>query len=141
MKSQMIIKSYSELIVLSTFEDRFKYLEISGTVGEETFGYDRYLNQIFYTSTLWKNFRNKIIVRDLGCDLGVKGRDIMGSITIHHINPVTVEDIKNCSKALTDPENVISTSAITHRAIHYGNVDTLFPLPIDRHPNDTCPWK
>lgn len=137
----MIIRCYSELIQLPTFEERFEYLKLQGRVGEETFGFDRYLNQLFYTSDEWKSTRNEIIVRDLGCDLGIKDREIYGRILIHHMNPITKEDILKRSKFLLDPEYLITTTKNTHDAIHYGDKNLLGQAPINRRPNDTCPWK
>lgn len=136
-----IIRCYSELIQLSTFGERFEYLKLGGRVGEETFGFDRYLNQIFYTSEEWKSIRHHIIARDLGCDLGVADREIYGRVLIHHMNPITKKDIMNRSKFLLDPEYLITTTKSTHDAIHYGNNYLLGQAPIQRRPNDTCPWK
>lgn len=137
-----IIKTYSQLIQLPTFEERFRYLKLDGTVGEETFGFDRYLNQVFYSSAEWKKFRRDIIVRDMGCDLGIADREIGGLIMIHHLNPIALEDIlKRNVKVLLNPENVICTSANTHRAIHYGDENLLIKAPIERTKNDTCPWR
>lgn len=135
-------KSYSELILLPTFEDRYEYLRLTGVVGEETFGYDRYLNQVFYSSIEWKRFRDEIIARDMGCDLGIEDREIGGMIIIHHINPITIDDILHRRLGvLLNPENVICVSARTHRAIHYGDAGQLLTMPPARRPNDTCPWK
>ena len=142
MRNQMTIKTYSELMQFETFEERFDYLCMHGKVGEDTFGYDRYLNQIFYTSPEWRSLRNDIITRDLGCDLGVKGFDIIDQkIIIHHMNPITKEDILNHSKFLLDPEYLITTVDCTHKAIHYGNRDLLYQVPITRTKYDTCPWR
>ena len=135
------MKSYSELITLPTFLDRFKYLKLNGTAFDKTFGDERYVNQKFYTSYEWRKFRRDIILRDLGCDLGIEGRDILGKIIIHHINPITIEDVLNRSMKLMDPENVITTQKITHDAIHYGDESLLFLDPIIRRPNDTSPWR
>ena len=137
----MNIKTYSELITLSSFEDRYKYLKLSGVVGSETFGYDRYLNQILYTSDEWKSFRRKIIIRDNGCDLGCEGFDIPTRITVHHIDPITVEDVLNRHPKVFDPENVITVSHNTHMAIHYGDESLLITSPPERRANDTCPWR
>lgn len=134
-------KSYSELIQFDTFEERFRYLKLDGIVGETTFGFDRYLNQVFYNSPEWKRLRNQIIVRDNGCDLGVDGYLVRGKILIHHINPITIDDIKNKSTRLFDLDNLISTCQNTHNAIHYGDESLIFTMPIERTPNDTCPWK
>lgn len=136
-----IIKCYSELITIPSFEGRYDYLRLGGRVGDETFGYDRYLNQLFYTSEEWRNLRHKIIARDLGCDLAMDGYEIHGMILIHHINPITKKDILERSRKLFDPENLISTTKNTHDAIHYGDKTLLGQAPIVRRPNDTCPWK
>ena len=137
----MSIKSYSELMLIPTFIERYRYLRIGGTIGEETFGFDRYLNQKFYTSDEWRNFRRDIIVRDMGCDIGIDDREIQGRIIIHHINPITINDILRRSEKLLDPENVICVSDITHKAIHYGDESLLIAEPIERSAFDTCPWK
>ena len=136
-----IIRSYSELITLPTFEERYLYLQLGGIVGVETFGYDRYLNQILYTSGEWRSFRDRIIVRDLGCDLGCPGFEIHIRPTVHHINPVTVEEVLRRDPKVFDPENVITTTHNTHMAIHYGDKSMLYLPPTERKPNDTCPWK
>ena len=137
----MILKTYSELSKLKTFEDRFRYLRLDGIVGEETFGFDRYLNQILYQSKEWKQCRRDIIIRDNGCDLGCEGFEVRGRILIHHINPITVDDIVNRNPKVFDPENLILTSHNTHQAIHYGNEDLLVTAPIERSKNDTSPWR
>lgn len=137
----MSIKTYSELITIPLFIERFRYLRLNGTVGQETFGYDRYLNQAFYLSKEWRDFRRKIIIRDFGCDLGVSGYEIDGLIMIHHITPIAVEDVLRRTDLLLDPENAISTSPRTHRAIHYGDESLLFTAPVERRKNDTCPWR
>ena len=137
----MIIRTYSELSKLKTFEDRFQYLRLDGIVGEETFGFDRYLNQTLYQSDEWKRRRRDIIIRDNGCDLGCEGFEVHGRILIHHINPITVDDIVNRNPKVFDPENLILTSHNTHQAIHYGNEDLLILAPIERSKNDTCPWR
>ena len=137
----MSIKTYSEVIALPTFEDRFNYLQLKGRVGQETFGYDRYLNQILYNSYEWRKFRREIIVRDNGCDLACEGHEINGKALIHHINPIRVEDIINRNPMVFDPENVITTIHNTHNAIHYGDENLLIISPIERRQNDTCPWK
>ena len=136
-----IIRSYSELITLPTFEERFEYLKLDGAVGLETFGYDRYLNQILYRSSEWKRLRNGIIIRDNGCDLGCEGFEIYDRILIHHINPITIEDVLKRRPNVFDPDNLISTSHNTHNAIHYGDVELLTIAPIERTKNDTCPWR
>ena len=135
------IKTYSELITLPTFEERYEYLRIGGRVGEETFGFDRYLNQIFYKSKEWLSIRDQVIARDNGCDLGIPGREIHGRILIHHMNPITVEDILNRSDLLLNPEYLICTVKNTHDAIHYGDENLLNKDPIERTKNDTCPWR
>lgn len=138
----MIIKTYSELITLPTFEERYEYLRLGGKVGEETFGYDRWLNQMFYNSREWKDFRREIIVRDMGCDLGIADREIQGVILVHHINPIPKYAIeKRMLDILTNPENSICVSHNTHNAIHYGDASLLIVDPIERTQNDTCPWR
>lgn len=137
----MMIKTYSELITIPTFEERFQYLKLGGVVGKETFGYDRYLNQILYRSGEWKRFRNKIILRDNACDLGCEGFDIFERALVHHINPITVEDVLNRNPMIFDPENVITTIHNTHQAIHYSDEGLLIRAPTERTKNDTCPWK
>lgn len=136
-----MIRTYSELSKLKTFKERYEYLKLNGEVGKETFGFDRYLNQILYNSPEWKSVRDKVIVRDGGCDLGVPGYDIYENVIIHHMNPISTDDIKNRSKYLLDPEFLISTRLRTHNAIHYGSEDLLPKEPIERKKNDTCPWK
>ena len=138
---QMSIRTYSELITLPTFEERFRYLQLGGKVGEDTFGHDRYLNQMFYTSDEWRRTRRDVIVRDNGCDLGIQDREIHGLIIIHHMNPITIEDIINRSEFLLNPEYLISTVKNTHDAIHFSDERILITDPIERRPNDTCPWK
>ena len=132
-------KSYSELIQIPTFLERFRYLQIGGKVGADTFGHDRYLNQILYRTTEWKRFRNRIILRDQGYDLGCEGYEIFGKVLVHHINPITIEDILRRDHKIFDPDNVISTCLDTHNAIHYGDDSLLITDPIERKPNDTCP--
>lgn len=139
--SQMNIKTYSELITLPTFEERYHYLKLGGKVGEETFGFDRYLNQSFYRSAEWKSIRDYVIVRDNGCDLGMEGHEIYSRILIHHMNPITKDDILNRSEFLLDPEYLICVTKNTHDAIHYGDEGLLIIAPIVRSKNDTCPWK
>lgn len=139
--TMMTIKTYSELITLPTFEERYRYLRLNSEVGKETFGFDRYLNQGFYSSTIWRNFRRDMIVRDMGCDLGIADRAIAGPIIIHHINPISVEDIVRGHDCLIDPNNSICVSLATHNAIHYGDESLLIVAPIERRQNDTCPWK
>lgn len=137
----MIIRTYSELITLPTFEERYRYLKLNGRVGEETFGFDRYLNQIFYRSKEWQRLRDEIIVRDNGCDLGIEGREIYGRILIHHMNPISKDDILNRSDFLLNPEYLICTVKNTHDAIHYGDEELLVTIPRERSKYDTCPWK
>lgn len=142
----MRIRTYSELIELPTFIDRYRYLRLGGKVGEETFGFDRYLNQLFYKSKEWLAIRDYVILRDTGgndyCqDLGMRGHNIHGRILIHHMNPIDKEDILRRSKYLLDPEYLISTIKSTHDAIHYGDESLLVLDPIERRPNDTCPWR
>lgn len=136
----MLKRSYSELIRLKTFEERFDYLKFSTKIGEKTFGFERYLNQLFYNSPEWKRFRRDIIVRDEGRDLGLEGYEIFGKIEVHHINPITIQMIEDRDPMLMDPENVICTAPRTHKAIHYGDKDLLPKDPVERKPNDTCPW-
>jgi hypothetical protein len=139
---QQFKRSYKELSRLKTFEERFNYLKLHGNVGVDTFGFDRYLNQALYSSAEWKKFRRAVIIRDNGCDLGDPDRPIYNDkIIIHHINPLTVEDLVNRSEALFDMDNVISASCLTHQAIHYGDESILPKDPVARHPGDTCPWK
>lgn len=136
------MKRYSELIKMETFEERFRYLKLNGHVGEETFGFDRYLNQIFYRSAEWKRIRQEVIVRDGGCDLGLEDCPIFGRVLIHHMNPISVSDIRNRSDILLNKEYLICVSKDTHNAIHYGDERILETRnPIVREPNDTCPWK
>ena len=136
------IRTYSELITLPTFKERFNYLKLDGFVGKETFGYDRYLNQQLYQrNPRWKTARDKVIIRDNGCDLGVEGFEIFGKIIVHHMNPITMEDILNDRDWIYDPEYLICTVHNTHNAIHYGDEKLLMTAPIVRTKNDTCPWK
>lgn len=136
------IKTYSELITLDTFEERFEYLKLNGKVGEESFGFDRWLNQSFYKSKEFRQVRNEIIVRDHGCDLGIRDREIIDEmILIHHMNPITKYDIINKTDFLLNPEYLITTIDNTHRAIHFGNKEMLYQPPIERFENDQCPWR
>ena len=137
----MIVRCYSELIQLPTFEERYNYLRLRGSVGKDTFGFDRVFNQMFYRSKEWKAIRRDIIVRDNGCDLGVEGYDIYGPITIHHMNPISLDDIRDVSEYLLNPEYLIATTDRTHKAIHYGDESLLLKAPIERTRFDTCPWK
>lgn len=141
--NQKIIRTYSELIRIPTFEERFEYLKLCGKVGEDTFGFDRYLNQLFYTSNEWRSIRNYVITRDGGCDLAIPDREIKGErILIHHMNPITKEDIINKTDYLLDPEYLICTIKNTHDAIHYSDRQLLKTVePITRFKNDTCPWR
>lgn len=135
------ILTYSELIKLPTFEERFKYAILNGAVGESTFGFDRYLNQEFYHSSLWRNIRRKVILRDNGCDLAMDGFTIYGHIYVHHLNPITSDDILNQTPFLIDPEYLVCVGFDTHNAITYGSFD-LIPKPVvGRAPGDTCPWR
>ena len=149
---KMSIRTYSELISIPSFEERFKYLQLGGQVGRETFGYDRYLNQMLYNSKEWRRFRDDIIIRDNACDLAHEDHEIPSwrdkngrihgpKILIHHINPITVDDILNHDPIVFDPENAITTILATHNAIHYGDESLLPKAPIERKQNDTCPWR
>jgi len=136
------IRTYSELSKLKTFRERYEYLKLDGIVGEETFGFDRYINQTFYKSEEWKRIRNYVITRDNGCDLGIPDRKIVDSvILVHHMNPITKEDIINKNEILLDPEYLITTIKPTHDAIHYGDESLLAEDLVIRSKNDTCPWK
>lgn len=135
------IRTYSNLKRIRSFEDRYQYLRLGGIVGKKTFGVDRYLNQMLYTSPRWLNARDNIIIRDLGCDLGVEGYDIYGRIYVHHMNPITIEDIELERDEIFDPEFLICSSFNTHSAIHYGDESLLPQLPIIRKKYDTCPWR
>lgn len=138
----MKIRTYEELSKLKTFEERYEYLKLDGSVGEETFGYDRYLNQKFYKyDPDWKKIRDEVIFRDNGCDLGIEGREINGLILVHHMNPITKDDILNRSEYLLNPNYLITTIKSTHDAIHYGSEDLLMKDPVVRSKNDTCPWR
>lgn len=138
---KIVNRTYSELKNLDSFEERFNYLKLNGQVGETTFGSRRYLNQLLYKSNKWMSVRDKVIIRDEGCDLGIPGREIGGKILVHHINPITIEDVTNNNPKVFDLENLITTSHITHEAIHYGDENLLIKDPIVRTANDTCPWK
>ena len=137
----MKIRRYSELRQLETFEERYQYLKLSGSVGYETFGFDRYLNQDFYHSDIWESIRTDVIARDLGRDLGIPGRELNETIYIHHMNPITKEDILQQSDFLVDPEFLICCSFTTHNAIHYGSEHSLVHDPVVRTRFDTCPWR
>lgn len=136
-----IIRTYHELSTFETFLERYEYLRLKGTVGKETFGFDRFLNQKFYCSAEWKRIRDIVIVRDNGCDLGVKGHEIHGKILIHHMNPILPSDIETNSVFLMNPDYLICTSQLTHNAIHYGDSTLLPKNVVERCRNDTCPWR
>ena len=136
-----MLRTYSELSRLQTFRERFEYLRLDGIVGVETFGFDRYLNQVFYNSDEWKAVRKTVIIRDNGCDLGMDGYDIHGKIIVHHMNPFSIDDVLHRKEELLDPEFLISTVLNTHNAIHYGDESLLPSTPIVRTRNDTCPWR
>lgn len=135
------IRTHSELIKLQTFEERFRYLQLNGRVGEETFGFDRYLNQKFYNDPEWLRIRDQVIIRDNGCDLAMPDREIKTRILVHHMNPIDKEDILRRSDFLLNPEYLICTIKATHDAIHYGDESKLIIMPPERRPNDTCPWR
>lgn len=138
----MTIRTYTELMKLYTFEERFRYLKLVARVGEETFGFERYLNQQFYHSQEWKSIRNQIIIRDNACDLGISGREMSKGIIIHHMNPITKDDLIHQSDFLLNPDYLICVSKKTHSAIHYGDESILFnDVIIERSKNDTCPWR
>lgn len=137
----MRTKTYLELIHIPTYIERYRYLKLSGKVGNETFGRERFLNQVLYSSREWKRFRRDIIIRDNGLDLACDGYDINGKILIHHINPITIDEVVNNTPSLFDPENVVCVSLGTHNAIHYGDESLLFVELVERKPNDTCPWR
>ena len=138
----MRIRSYTELSQLCTFKERYNYLRLNGRVGRDTFGFDRVFNQKFYLSREWKSIRDYVITRDFGCDLGIEGREIYGErIIIHHMNPISLEDIETNSDFLLNPEFLITTIHATHNAIHYGDGHQLVIAPVERRKNDTCPWK
>lgn len=136
-----MLRTYSELSRLQTFRERFEYLRLDGIVGAETFGFDRYLNQVFYNSDEWKAVRKTVIIRDNGCDLGMDGYNIHGKIIVHHMNPFSIDDVLHRKEELLDPEFLISTVLNTHNAIHYGDESLLPSAPIVRTRNDTCPWR
>lgn len=134
-------KTYSELLTFLTFEERFRYLSLDGIVGDMTFGGHRIANQRFYRSVEWKRIRNQVILRDNGCDLGILDRPISGTILIHHMNPIKMDDFRNMTQFLIDPEYLICVSHQTHNALHYGNEEGIVKDYIPRRPNDTCPWR
>lgn len=135
------MRTYRELSRLKTFDERFEYLKLGGIVGEATFGFERYLNQMLYNSSEWRRLRNRIIVRDNGCDLGLEGYEIHGIIIVHHMNPINADDLKSFSEDVFNPENLICVSLDTHNAIHYGDKSLIPQMPVERRPGDTCPWK
>ena len=137
----IMIRTYSELIKLRTFEERFRYCKLSGQIGVITFGFDRYLNQMFYTSKEWRHVRNEVIIRDESCDLAIRDRELFGSVRVHHLNPITVEDFESGSDVILDPEFLICTSLDTHNAIHFGDEKNLISLPKERRKGDTTLWK
>lgn len=136
-----MLRSYSELSRLRTFDERFRYLLLAGSVGVETFGFDRCVNQRFYRSEEWKHVRNIVIARDNGCDLGIEGRDINGRVYVHHMNPMNLEQINDHMDLILDPEYLVCVTFATHNAIHYGDESYITLAPVERQPNDTCPWK
>lgn len=136
-----MVRTYHELISLPSFEERYEYLKLIGKVGAETFGYDRYLNQVLYRSSEWKRIRDKVIIRDDGCDLACPDRQIYGRVIIHHMNPLSKKDIVDKTDLLFNPEYLICVSHATHNAIHYGDVSQISKDPVERKPNDTCPWR
>lgn len=135
-----MIRTYTDLIKLPTFKERFEYLKLNGRVAEDTFGFDRYINQVFYKSPMWKKIRNQVIIRDNGCDLGIEGRELPSRIYIHHMNPLLKDDILSENEYLTNPEYLICTSFETHQAIHYGDSNLLSKDFVERAPNDTLLW-
>ena len=135
------IRTYSELIALDSFEERYNYLKLEGSVGFDTFGFDRWMNQSFYRSKEWKDLRNYIISRDNACDMGLEGYEIVDRVIIHHMNPITIEDLIQSNDSLLDPEQLISVSHNTHNAIHYGSDELLIRPVVERKPNDTIPWR
>ena len=136
-----MIRSYRGLLRLKTFEERYEYLRLSNLVGQATFGFDRYLNQQLYTSKRWKKVRDEVIIRDNACDLGVEGFEIRDKIIVHHMNPISIEDVEDDNDIIYDKNYLIATTLSTHNAIHFGDKTKLILAPIDRKRNDTCPWK
>lgn len=134
------IRCYSELVRIPTFRERYEYLKLNGVVSEMTFGGNRYINQAFYQTREWQRVRQKVILRDMACDLGIPGYELDSGIYIHHMNPITLEDLEEANDFVFNPEYLITTSFRTHQAIHYGSSDQLPSLPIERRPGDTCPW-
>lgn len=141
MSSQKIIRTYSDLVKFGTFVERYQYLKLHGVVGGDTFGFDRYLNQVLYRSKEWRDLRHRIIVRDNGCDMALEGWDICGPVTVHHMNPLTVKDVDERNPDIFEPEFLVCVSHNTHNAIHYGDESLLPKEPIERRAGDTCPWK
>ncbi len=137
----IINRKYSDLVLLNSFEDRYEYLKLNGHIGDDLFGYARYLNQVFYQSAAWKKARRQTIIRDNGCDLGIRDYEIQGDIYVHHMNPITIDQLRNNDPILLDPEFLICCSRSTHEAITWGDPNLLPRKPIVRRPNDTCPWK
>lgn len=135
------MRTYSDLIQLPTYKERFEYLKLVGEVGKDTFGFDRYLNQSFYKSPIWRKIRNEVILRDNGCDLAHPDFPIAGKVIIHHMNPVDTDDIVYQREVLLNPDFLVCVSHTTHNAIHYGDMELLPSDPIERKPNDTCPWR
>lgn len=136
-----IIRTYSGLRQISSFQNRYDYLRLGGLVGESTFGFDRYLNQALYTSRRWRSARDTVIIRDNGCDLGIDGYQLGPGIVVHHMNPLSRDDADEWGDDVFDPEYLICVSAATHNAIHFGNASLLPQLPKERRPGDTCPWR
>lgn len=136
----MTNRRYSELIRIPSFEGRYEYLRLYGSVGQDTFGFDRYINQSFYTSKEWHRARQEVLIRDDGCDLGVPGHEINGSVLVHHINPMVADDITHAEDWILDPEYLITTTPRTHNAIHYGDARLLLPPYVKRQPGDTRLW-
>lgn len=136
-----LIRCYKELKRLKTFQERYDYLRVGGLIGDSTFGFERYLNQMLYSSPQWRKVRDEVIIRDNGNDLGIDGFQIFDHIVVHHMNPITIEQVEEAASEIFDPEYLICCSTRTHNAIHYGNSSLLPQLPLERRPNDTCPWK
>ena len=137
----IMIKTYSEMITFHSFEDRFEYLKMSGSIGIDTFGFDRYLNQIFYNCKEWQDVRRIVIIRDCGCDLGIEGREIPRNIIVHHLNPISVDQVTSRNPIIFDPEFLVTTNLRTHNGIHYGSIQSVTTIPVIRRPNDTTPWR
>lgn len=134
-----MIKTYAELCQLKTYKERFEYLKLNGQVANTTFGFDRYMNQLFYKSSIWNKIRREVIIRDKGLDLGIEEYEIRGSIIVHHMNPISIDDLSNATEYLIDPKYLISVSLSTHNAIHYGK--ELPNINVERYSGDTCLWK